>query len=644
MSKIHIITIIALYIILKGNFLFSMESDSSKVSKIDSVEKKIILYTPLSKHGSLFLINNNGHQYINKRNIQKNDYLDLGDILIQETNMYPLHFASLGLNNNVSFASGLNNQIQFNGVNLSDPLILSNNFSSFSPENTENIEIYTGMLAFIFSDNSNSTLINLPEIKYNTSKPYFRFWAADAGEDYLALDGVFSQNIAPNINFNLGIRSLTGKGVYENDQVRSRSIRSGLRWNIDSLQNLSITWLHNNHYLDIYGGLSTQSIDENNSLDTDPITAISRFTVNSNRTVSNNVIANYSKLSKDTNSAISTQVYYINNLNYDFTNRTLYSSTFYPNRVKYTTSKLGLNFSYEKNISNLFIKGKLDLNNSAIEDNLYISNIESYINYSGLLFSKYSLTNLDISTGFRYSNLNENNILNYGVNLKYHIKDYQYLILDYSHSEISPLIFLNNLETEKNQLLYLRYINQGINNSFEIDGYYRTINDMLSYSLIDSTLNYTNDLTTNSYIGSNITLKVKLFNELFFTNDEVYSIIKNNLSFPLNDSKELNPLLHSFIDTYITIPKGRSRADLGFRFSFLSQNNMPSHLTDLNIFIDNQMQMPSSFARNELYVKLRLGQAYLKLTLSNFLGNDYFYIPMYNSLPNNFRMSFNWTF
>jgi oligoribonuclease NrnB/cAMP/cGMP phosphodiesterase (DHH superfamily) len=61
---------------------------------------------------------------------------------------------------------------------------------------------------------------------------------------------------------------------------------------------------------------ATLSIDENNYFDTDPITAISRFTTNSKRTINNNVIINYSKLSIDTNSAISSQVYYINNLNY----------------------------------------------------------------------------------------------------------------------------------------------------------------------------------------------------------------------------------------------------------------------------------------------------------------------------------------
>lgn len=644
MSKFHIISIIALYIFLKGNFLFSIESDSTQVANKDSIEKKILLFEPLSKHGSLFLINNNGHKYINKRDIQKNDYLDLGDILIQETNMYPLHLGSLGLNNNISFASGLNNQLQFNGISLSDPFLMSNNFGSFSPENTENIEIYTGMLASIFSDNSNSTLINLPEIKYNTSKPYFRFWAADAGDDYLALDGVFSQNISPNINFNLGIRSISGQGVYTNDEVRSRSIRAGLRWNYDSLQNISLIWMHNNHYLDIYGGLSPQSIDENNDFDTDPITAISRFTTNSKRTVNNNAILNYSKLSIDSNSAISSQAYYINNLNYDFTNRTLFSSTFYPDRVKYTTSKLGLNLSYEKNISNLFLKSKIDIHNSSIEDNLYISTVDKFINYSGVVFGKLNLNSFDISTGIRYSQLNNNNLFNYGVNLKFKLEDFQFLIFDYSHSELSPLIIFNNLELEKNNLIYLRYLYQKLSNSLQIDAYYRTIDNMISYNISNNTLEYNNLIDNNSYVGTNLTFKFKIFNELFFTNDEVFTIFKNNLSYPLSDSKAVNPLVHSFIDTYITIPKGRSRADLGFRFSYISENQMPTHLEDLNIFIDNEMSMPASFARNELYIRLRLGQAYLKLTLSNFLGNDYFYVPMYNSLPNNFRMSLNWTF
>ena len=655
MNKLSFILLIALYFILKGNFLFSQNIDSLEINNLtenisDSISKDIIFNTPLKKHGSIFILRNNAHQYIPKHNIQENDYLDLADIVIQEGNFYPLHHGSLGLNNAVSFASGLNNQIQLNGVNVSNPLTLNNNSSMYSPEYTENIEIFTGSVASIFSDNANSTLINLPEINYNTSKPFFRFWAADAGEDYLAVDGVFAQNISPNLSFNLGIRSLNGQGVYTNDEVRNRSIRTGLRWNFDSLQNISITWQHNNHLQNIYGGISELSLNDNGTLNSDPITALSRFDNNGLRDVNNNIIINYTKLLQDTTSAISAQAYIINDIMYDFTNRTLFSSTFFPDRTRYTLRKLGGNLSYETQLNNLYLKGKLDLHNNTINDNLFTGNLtnngfeNNYLNYSITGFGAYRLNNLEISSGVRQSKLYDNNLLNYGLNFKYHIKAYQFLILDYSHSEIAPTLVFPNLNKEINELIYLRYINKSLINSFEIDLYFRTISNMLTHKIINGKLEHSNNPNTNQYLGTNINIKTRLFKEIISTNDEIFITLKNNISYPLKNSQQLNPLLHTFIDTYITIPKGRSRADLGFRISLLTENNMPFLLPDLNIYLQSNQTMPLAFARNELYARLQLGKAYLKLTLSNFLNNDFYYVPYYNGLPSNFRVSFNWTF
>jgi hypothetical protein len=658
MNKISFIFLIALYFILKGNFLFSQEPNSfesddsvelteiiSDSVKADSLAKKVVFNRPIKKHGSIFILRNNAHQFIPKQNIQKNDYLDLGEIVIQEGNFYPLHHGSLGLNNTISFASGLNNQFQLNGVNVSNPLTLNNNISMYSPEYTENIEIYTGSVAAIFSDNSNSTLINLPEINYNTSKPFFRFWAADAGADYLAIDGIFSQNISPNLNFNLGIRSLNGDGIYQNDEVRNRSIRAGLRWNFDSLQNISITWQHNNHYQEMFGGLSEFSLNNDGSLNTDPITALSRFNSNAQRDVNNNIIINYTKLSSDTNSSLSAQAYVINDIMYDFTNRTLYSGTFFPNRTRYTLRKIGGNISYEKQMSNLFIKGKLDLFNSTINDNLFISDFDDdYLNYSFSGFGAYKIDKFEFSGGLRQSRIYNNPIFNYGANIKYHIKDYQFFILDYSHSEIAPTLVFPELNNEINELVYLRYINQFLNNSLDFDIYFRSVSNMHLHTLYDNMLESFNMLEQNNYFGANLNFKFRLFNDVISPSDEIYVIFKNNLSIPLDESPQLNPLLHTFIDTYITIPKGRSRADLGIRLSLLTENSMPFLMPDLNLYIESPQTMPFAFARNEVYARLRLGKAYLKLTLSNFLNNDFYYVPYYNGLPSNFRASFNWTF
>lgn len=639
MYKLSYIILIALFVFLKGNFLFSEESK-------DSTSEEIKLFEPIKNHGSLFLLNNEAHQFIYKSEIQENDYLDFADILIQETNFYPLHLSSLGLSNNVSFASGLNNQFSFNGVNLSNPISFNTNLSQYSPEYAENIEIYTGMMASIFSDNSTSTLINTPEIIYNTNKPFFRFWGADAGEDYLSLDGIFAQNIAPNLSFNFGFRSVTGEGVYNNDEVRSRSLRSGLRWNFEENQNLSLTWMHNNHYLDEYGGISISSIDENNVFTDDPIEAISRFEDNSKRDIRNDFIANYSYLSSDTLNSVSAQLYYLENFTYDFKNDVLHSSTIFNDRITYYSKKYGTNVSLERKINNLFLKTKLDLHGNFIENNYYTNYDDNYSNwnYSVLFFGNYKLKDFLFSGGYRISYLNSRSLNNYGFKIDFNINKSNNLIFDYSSSQILPIIPFSSLNIENNNLMYIRYVNRGLNHQFDIDFYYRNISNLISYSINENNLVAENIIEDNTYLGGNLNLKFRWLKGSKSFNYEVFSILKTNVNINSDESQVRLPLLHSFLDTYISIPRGRSRADIGFRVSYLTENSGLTQFPDLNIYLDNNFTNDNGLARNEAYARLRLGHAYLKISLINFLNQNYYYVPMYNSLPSNFRVTFNWTF
>lgn len=640
MLKFKYILLIALFVFIKGNFLFS-EDISSDSTLLDSIK----LYEPIKKHGSLFLLNNDAHEYIHKSQIQKNDYLDYSDVLIQSTNFYPLHLSSLGLSNNVSFASSLYNQFSFNGINLSSPTTQNTNLSQYSPEYSENIEIYTGMIASIFSDNSTSTLINSPEINYNTSTPFFRFWGADAGEDYLALDGIFAQNIAPNLSLNFGFRSVAGKGVYANDEVRSRSLRGGLRWNITANQNLSFIWMHNNHYLDEYGGISTSSIDENSDLIDDPIESISRFNSNSKRDIRNDLITNYSYISDDKNNSLSAQFYLLDNFTYDYKNDVLHSSTLFNDRLTYNSKKYGTNISLEKKINNLFVKGKFELNNNFIENNYYTYFQDNYSNwnFSTIAYLRYDLENISLSGGYRLSFINSTSNSNYGFKLNYKINSNNLLILDYSKTSILPLLTFSDLNSELNDLLYLRYLI--INNYFnlDIDVYYRNVSNQIRYNLSDNQFKATNNINNINYLGSNLNINFRWLSGSKLFNYEVYTNLKLNLNYTEDTQNSILPLFHSFIDTYISIPKGRSNADIGFRLSYITENSGPTHFPDMNIFIDNNFSNQNGLARNEAYVRLRLGHAYLKISLINFLDRSYYYVPMYNSLPSNFRVTFNWT-
>ncbi|MBK9246857.1 MAG: Plug domain-containing protein [Ignavibacteria bacterium] len=143
--------------------IISTRSDTLEQVKtpIDSSFSKIPTDTvkptkPLRTHGSLLQIPYS-FQKITKQELQYMNFVAFHDIIAQSSAfVYPLHLGSYGQVNGLSvFGAGLRDvTMQFNGRSLNEKIFGAVNIEEYPPEMAEQIEVFTGADAVIFSDNS----------------------------------------------------------------------------------------------------------------------------------------------------------------------------------------------------------------------------------------------------------------------------------------------------------------------------------------------------------------------------------------------------------------------------------------------------------------------------------------------------------
>jgi outer membrane cobalamin receptor len=244
-----------LIFIITSLSLFAQDEQDTTKTKV--AVKDSIIRIPLRNHGNLIHIKDTPNITIKKQDIQDINYTGLSDILQKKTPFYTQNQGSFGLFNSFSIFGAKPRSInfQFNGRNINDLDLGSLNPEQISTEFFESVEVYYGSDAIILGDNSAGALINFQEIRYNTEKPFTRLWFSEAGFEYLAADGVYSQNFARDWNFTLGFNTKAADGLYQDSWMNSWNFRGILRWNPSDRTSISLSENFTNHGIGTGGGV-----------------------------------------------------------------------------------------------------------------------------------------------------------------------------------------------------------------------------------------------------------------------------------------------------------------------------------------------------------------------------------------------------
>jgi hypothetical protein len=129
-----------------------------------------------------------------------------------------------------------------------------------------------------------------------------------------------------------------------------------------------------------------------------------------------------------------------------------------------------------------------------------------------------------------------------------------------------------------------------------------------------------------------------------FTHFVFEGFVQFNYSRINNQKAELYPLIYGGISGYYHINISRSEAQVGLEFECISEFKGYSYFPGYGGYYTNPYK--SNFQNNgiNVFARLKLGNAYVRLEFRNALGSNYYYVPFYPELGRHFRFIVNWAF
>ena len=644
-----------------------LDKKTADTTKADSVISKenidkdtIPPNIPLRRHGSLSMIGINNTENITKEDLLWIHYASFYEIMEQKLSGYPLSLGGYGLFNHMSLLGSDPRDVSFNfnGRSLNDLEFGSYNPAVFSTEFFERAEIFTGSDAVIFADNSSGALINFQEIRYDTKRPYTRLWFAQAGYDYLAADGIYSQNFRKNWNFTFGFRRMGANNQYANSEFDSWNVRGILRWNISDLSNISLTEKFSNHGNQMNGGID---LDRSVSV-CDPILARPLFSNFNRRTFRHDLDLTFSSyLSSDSLKAFTGSVFfhyadkYVNRgeelsvnpqdtlLNFDYEN---YSA--------------GATARYEHSLLNFFTfrtGGVLVF--PQIAETKYFNNW-SGINLAGYAHAVFDLPLFKVSGGFRFGTAYGNIFNAFGAALQFDEIDHFYAKFDLSRSERYPVPIEGlNLNNEIHTLFVSEL--KLFDDDRELKGTFfaRHTDSPIRHNPLEnndgkiiSSWAY-NDDAPRITAGAGISGKSQIFPD--FRILPVYDSGRLKIGLDLNffysmtddaqDSRFPNALLRG--ELYYQAEAGNSIMNLGLRAGFMSGKNGEYFVPATKSYIPFALESDPAFTGLDIFAELKLGNAFVRIMFENVISDlfeCYYYVPVYPETKNQFRLTVSWPF
>lgn len=604
----------------------------------DTVRPKI--YSPPKSHGTISKFTKADYE-IGKRDILYENYIDFSDILYRKTSAYPHSLGSFGQNNTAGFFGGKYRDlaVSFNGRQISEPEYGGFLLSQFPVEFFEKAEIYTGSDATIIADNASGAAINFQEIFYNTAKPYTRLWYSQAGFEFLAADGVFSQNIAPNLNVTAGFRSMASLGEYENDRLESWNGRIRLRYALDSLRSISLTENYTNHKTGLSGGINPDSEYLFSSFYAEPV-----FRDMYENTFRHDLTLSYSSISQDSGAYFRSNVYFTNVL------RRKYGGDFYfsddsVNRYDYRCNLIGADAAYERNIGiiDLTVGGKVDYN-----DMPGTYRVDRYSGVSGAGYGRVGINlteKISVSGGARLAHVFEKTGINAGAKIKYDDLKNEFRI-DVSTSTRFPTPAEGlKLFAERHILATAGYDRKNSRFNFSPELFFRRTESPITASPeYDGKGNFKSLKIENSDYAR--TVAGLNFSGNFNIHEKVFAEYKTGFYYSdYSDSLTmLMPKVYAELRAWYTIRKVRSDLRIGLEAAFLSpfEGEVYSPLRRMYYFSGGEK---SDYGIElSAFAAARFSGVHVRLTVENIFDYGYYYLPYYPQPGRNIRLGLSFPF
>jgi outer membrane cobalamin receptor len=602
------------------------------------------LNKPMKNHTRMILGDYSPYKRITKRDIIYNSHYTFSEVFKSKRIGYPASLGFPGMNNSLclagSFLAGTN--IRLGGNNLNDFETGTANLSLIPVQAFESAEIFLGSDAVIFGINSTGSLVNIQEVIHNSYVPYTKLWYSQGGYDMIAADGSFSQNFAKNFNLDLGFRSLNSPGRYGNQKLNTWNLRAKVRWAPSEFTNISFSENYTNYGVGENGGNSKEySQDFFDEIYSYPVLG------SSSRIFRHNMNLNISTYLDS-----SRHIGIISNTAFVHTERNFrdYDYMFYTpadsiSRLKYNTNVISNRTQLETSYGPVGLITGEEISFNSFEKNNYFGN-KSYFNFALFGLGKINLFEaIELSGGARYYNQFGNNAISIGAKIKIKIDSNRVFFGDISKSDRLPSVLEGKNINPEHHYLILAGLDWLIGNfKIELLGFARQvdlpINFAFPYDTVSKSyqINYSNASNMRIFgFEGNFDYYIK--QKIFF-----FSFVKAYFSQYNSEAKNVLPSLYSGIKSFYQIKAGKSILNLGLEYELLYGGGGMSYFPgySANYFIDDKAVLMGNGIN--LFAEGKLGEAYLKASFNNVLGQNYYFVPYYPELGRNFNFTFTWAF
>lgn len=247
---------------------------------------------------------------LRKQEIRTVHYENLADLLRRATSWMPLRNGGFGQYDAVSMLGANPGQtvVSLDGRPLNDPWSGQFHLSQSPVGSLEQIEFLYGTDAIGLSTSAASTLINTQSVIYNSSKPFMSMWYHQGAGDLVAANIVFAQNIAKGLNVSVNVRRAGGRGRYQRTDFDQWNLDLQSRWTIDARQSLLVRYGLATLNTQVWGGIDT-SADVSTFEETTPVSLIGDRSLQ-DESRRNDLTATYRRqLGDDSTSILSAQAY-----------------------------------------------------------------------------------------------------------------------------------------------------------------------------------------------------------------------------------------------------------------------------------------------------------------------------------------------
>jgi outer membrane cobalamin receptor len=583
------------------------------------------------------------------------DAKDVGDLLWKVPGIFYRDLGEAGKWGQIN-AFGVDGRgigILFDGRPMNDPVTGTYNLSDVPLEFIDHIEFLSGSSSMLPSG-GDGTALNFVSRSYNSLHPMTKLRFVQDPKGTILTDGIFTQNVARGFNLMIGFQRATTLGRYANAYLDAWNVRTRLRYNVSERLNIALTDFYTRAGNGLNGGLdplqSASLFDETSAI-------VSNNNAHDNRSRRDVTLAAIARIFSDSASTTHASLYY-STLEREYWNPSdILNGQYHTIDDSTIASFWGIRFQQQLSFgpAHLTVGGNFERRQTDSTRTL-----PSHIESEKSLFTQAELRLTDLfvpSVSLRSVSLDGESSISSGVGAKSVLSDWLTLYVDALSYDRFPTIQERywrdsimsrpqGIKKEQHSFLQAGFqLHAGPNIQLSMTGFQRTIKNAIifrpvitKYGSAAMSISNVDEVKSSGFNGS-VAIRWHQF--------EVFGAMTLMRCVQSDTVKTFIPdvILAGEVSYREKFFKEKLDAKFGMRSRFYNRQHEGMQFDPQTLsysqYTTDLLGRSTTF---DLFMILKIGDAYISLSWNNILGAGYMLAPNYPMPGRNIRLGVNWVF